>query len=128
MTALKFWHFDQNNSGGIFDYDPGAGISHHLLIEAATEQEAKDYFRDIVSSYTASYDCNCCGDRWSAYTYESFTTAQEWLDKHVSSGWAHKWMTSKRTGNPISYEAFAHYADGRIEGLWPDTEKSVAKS
>jgi hypothetical protein len=26
-----FYHFDQNNSGGLFDFDEADGITHHVI-------------------------------------------------------------------------------------------------
>lgn len=38
--ATKFWHFSQNNSGGAFDFDHLAGITHHVIIEAYDQGHA----------------------------------------------------------------------------------------
>lgn len=64
----KFWHFNQNNSGGSFSFNKKAGITHHVIIEAKTADEASARAQDIGIYYDGvreGMDCGCCGDRWS---------------------------------------------------------------
>ena len=62
-----FYHVSQNNSGGIFDFDEKVGITHHLIIEGDNAQDANKRLNKIINheDYDRSYDCPCCGDRWS---------------------------------------------------------------
>lgn len=60
---MKFYTFNQNNSGGRFDENLG----QFVIIEAASKDEANDkaesigiYFNGVVNGE----DCPCCGDRW----------------------------------------------------------------
>lgn len=62
---LKFYTFNQNNSGGNFDNDESTG--QYVIIEAHCADEANDiaeqkglYFDGVDSGI----DCDCCGDRW----------------------------------------------------------------
>lgn len=114
-----FYTYDQNNSGGSFDFDATAGITHHVIIEANSADEANEKAQ-IIGLYFDGYgDCSCCGNRW----YEQ-TTWYDWGDEvpslygqplkmsqdHPTEQFAIKWMGD----DP---EVFVHYADGRIVGV-----------
>lgn len=65
---MPFFHFSQNNSGGSFDQDIAAGITHHVVIEANSSQHANDRAEEIGLYFDGcekGMDCDCCGDRWS---------------------------------------------------------------
>lgn len=67
MTMSKFYHFDQNNSGGDFDVDAEKGIGVHVLIEAVTADQANDIAKNIglyFDGVDEGLDCACCGNRW----------------------------------------------------------------
>lgn len=62
-----FYTFNQNNSGGSFVFDPRAGISHYVIVEADGLDDAMSrasriglYFDGVADGR----DCDCCGDRW----------------------------------------------------------------
>lgn len=57
---MKFYEFTQNNSGGYFDVDEN--VSHRVIIEAETEEEAEEKFRPMIENQSGS--CECCGERW----------------------------------------------------------------
>lgn len=62
-----FWHFSQNNSGGRFDFDQVKGITHHVIIEADSVDEANRLATKIgiyFDGCESDLDCPCCGDRW----------------------------------------------------------------
>ena len=71
---MPFYHYDQNNSGGVFK-EPALNV----FIEASSHEEA-----DAVAEANGLYfdgvdegrDCPCCGDRWS----RSFRKPLENLD------------------------------------------------
>jgi|688.fasta_scaffold224453_3 hypothetical protein len=60
---MPFYHYDQNNSGGVF-MEPALNV----FIEASSHEEA-----DTIAEANGLYfdgvdenmDCPCCGDRWS---------------------------------------------------------------
>jgi hypothetical protein len=52
----KWWHFNQNNSGGSY-FGP-----KNVLIAAETEEEAREILEE-QPDYT-SQSCECCGARW----------------------------------------------------------------
>jgi hypothetical protein len=114
--TMLFFHYSQNNSGGGFDFDESAGITHHVVIEAASAEEADRKLVEIGGYFDGcetGMDCECCGDRWHPtsdwdakdfpHVYgEKVDAPRE--DKRVFS----RWM-------PEGKETAVHYADGRIE-------------
>lgn len=68
MAMTAFWTFDQNNSGGRFVFDKKRGITHYVIIEAESVEDANNIARDIGLYYNGvanGIDCGCCGDRWN---------------------------------------------------------------
>lgn len=60
----KWFCFEQNNSGGVFDKHMGYAI----YVEAATSAEANaraESFGVYFDGVRNGSDCPCCGDRWS---------------------------------------------------------------
>jgi hypothetical protein len=67
--TTKFWHFRQNNSGGLFDIDDSRGIGVDVWIEAASLEDAERRAEQIGLYFNGvqdGRDCDCCGDRWYA--------------------------------------------------------------
>lgn len=61
----KFYHFDQNNSGGSFRENED--VTKHVFIEAHSAEEANllaDNFGIYFDGCDMGVDCSCCGDRW----------------------------------------------------------------
>lgn len=64
---MKFYEFDQNNSGGSFIIDEEEGIGTAIWIQAFDANEA-----NVIAERLGLYfdgvnddmDCECCGDRW----------------------------------------------------------------
>jgi len=107
----KFYEFDQNNSGGRFDFDEAAGITHHVVIEADDLEHAA-YRAERIGIYfdgvDLGRDCECCGDRWSKPWSDDGAAEPMFYGKPVSAatGWA--WM-------PEGREIAVHYIDGRVD-------------
>jgi hypothetical protein len=108
-----FFEFNQNNSGGGFDYDAARGIGRHVIVEARNEDEANDragriglYF-DGADDYGP--DCSCCGDRWYRAWAHSGTDTPIIYGEPVDE----EYRLSLGKDTP---EVFVHYADGRIAG------------
>ena len=114
---MPFFTFNQNNSGGGFDVDIDAGISHFVIIEANSIDAANDKAESIgiyFNGVADGRDCACCGDRWS-HPWDDATEAPEIYGEHPSE---HRDMFIN--GEP---HTFVHYADGRIESFSnPPTE------
>ncbi|AKY03373.1 hypothetical protein AVT22_gp63 [Streptomyces phage Caliburn] len=112
---MAFFEYSQNNSGGSFDFDPDAGISHIVIIEADTADAANRKAEEIGLYFDGEGDCSCCGDRW----YEQWDDAdgdpvpshygEPIQDIDFHSGLNYKWIK----GGP---EAYVHFADGTVQG------------
>ena len=109
-----FFHFHQNNSGGVFDLDKENGIAVNVIIEAENSKEANRKASDIGLYFDGcqiGIDCPCCGDRWSEVWEDEGeevplvygTPPQEYVDEGRSL-WGKK-------GENVA----VHYADGRLE-------------
>lgn len=63
---MKFYLYDQNNSGGSFVRDDTVTIE--VLVEAPSAERA-DAIAETIGIYfdgcDNGRDCDCCGDRWS---------------------------------------------------------------
>lgn len=119
-TATKFFTFRQNNTGGRFDFDAEAGISHYVIIEAVSAEQANNIAESIGIYFdgcdSGSY-CICCGDRWysqysddSGYDFPSvygeFPLREKW---EKEDSFSTKWMEGP--------EAFVHYLDGTVRAF-----------
>lgn len=62
----RFYHYHQNNSGGVFHYDHDRGLSENVIVEAQSAAEADDRAERIGLYFDGSGDCDCCGSRWSS--------------------------------------------------------------
>lgn len=101
-SPSRFWTFTQNNSGGIFDHAPEKGVGYAICVEARSDKEAAARARIIIDSYPASYDCPCCGDRWSLYTWDEEGNEEPSLyGEPLKGGWG--------------YPSYVHYLDGHFE-------------
>jgi hypothetical protein len=75
---LKWYMYNQNNSGGSFTIYPEQGIGETVWVQARNPEEADQraqgiglYFDGCDSGQDcdccdSGQDCDCCGDRWSA--------------------------------------------------------------
>lgn len=115
---MKFWHFSQNNSGGSFDFSESEGITHHVVIEAESAEDAnvkaiqKGLYFDGCDT---GQDCPCCGDRWHR---QWDSNAGDKLPSIYgqplgTEGGGHEWMKPGK-------ETAVHFADGRIEWFGAD--------
>lgn len=63
--GLKWFEFNQNNSGGSHDID--AAVGTFVLVEAANGEAANEKAESIGIYFDGcrdGRDCGCCGDRW----------------------------------------------------------------
>lgn len=71
---MKFYTYDQTNSGGGFDCDDN--VAHYVIIEAEDGAIA-DMIAENIGVYfdgcDKDMDCPCCGDRWRR-SYENEAT------------------------------------------------------
>ena len=60
-VPLKWFHFDQNNSGGYFLVNED--VAEDVYIQAENAEHAQDRARAIFFPYREF--CECCGERWT---------------------------------------------------------------
>jgi hypothetical protein len=109
----RFFTFDQNNSGGVFDLTDD--VTHWVIIEAedAAEANAKlEHLGGYFDGCESGRDCSCCGDRWYAQMDEDAGEPEPMIYGHTPSEYVtdrpFMWM-------PEGKEVVVHYADGRKE-------------
>lgn len=111
---LRFFEYDQNNSGGSFVFDERLGLSTRVFIQAKDAMEANREALGIGIYFDGDGDCSCCGNRWDeASSWSNDYSAEEleaYLEDYVTGPYFTKWM---EPGRP---EVFIHYMDGRIVG------------
>ena len=112
---MAFYTYNQNNSGGgNWDFDPDAGISAFVIVEANTPADA-DHKAESIGLYfdgcDSGRDCDCCGDRWyRAWSDGDAIPTVYGKDVFTASGercvFAHYF--------PDDPQVFVHYADGTV--------------
>lgn len=106
-----FYTFNQNNSGGDFDFDKVAGITHYVIIEADSADEANAKALEIGLYFDGAHDCPCCGNRWSevwgGYGVSEVPSIYEEPIETYLAGDSMRWMEP-------GAEIVVHYADGRM--------------
>ncbi len=118
---MAFYHLTQNNSGGGFDFDEAAGITHHVVIEADSAEEATERAESIGCYWNGvarGKDCPCCGDRWrepSGYDAREFPHIYGEPLGIAERGF--RWMK-------VGRETAVHYKDGRVE--WYNADNTRA--
>lgn len=115
---MSFYTYNQNNSQGVFDFDPEHGISHYVIVEANSARQADALFSAIRDTYNEGPYCSCCGERWPSMDVP-------WRDEEgdevpsIYSEPAEKYneFFDWRPGTGM-YERpyFIHYLNGSIEG------------
>lgn len=58
--TAKWYHYDQNNSGGYCIRNDDVGDD--VFIQAYSAEQANEIFSDISEDYNEY--CQCCGERW----------------------------------------------------------------
>lgn len=122
---MPFFTYNQNNSGGSFDYDANTGIAQYVIVEADNVSDANAKALDIglyFDGCETGLDCSCCGDRWyepwgdeaplypSVYTHNA-TNERTYNGSIMSGGISKAWT---RKGH---FTTFVHYADGSFKGF-----------
>ena len=105
-----FYHYSQNNSGGSFDFDKKAGITHHVVIEAESAEAADRKAESIGLYFDGDGDCPCCGVRWHE-AHDEGTEEPSVYDRVLGvenkEHWG-AWMTE-------GYETVVHFTDGSMK-------------
>jgi hypothetical protein len=103
-VKTKFYHYNQNNSGGYFVVDNEHGICEDVIIEAINTEDANRRFNLIGDKVDGMFDwCPCCGERWDYYPEES--------DKPEIYGTP----IEKQKKEIFRERVFVHYFDGSFK-------------
>jgi len=119
---VKWFFFNQNNSGGYFDFDAVRGISRAVLIQAKNAEEANFKAEAIGIYFDGEDDCPCCGDRWSKVddAYDGTDDPMVYGDRVEADSKFEKgngilniqWMEDRGP------EGYMHFKDGTFKGFW----------
>lgn len=106
---MSFYSYNQNNSGGSFTFEPTRGISHHVVIEAESADQANKIAEGIGLYFDGENDCPCCGSRW----YEAYGEGDP--EPLVYGEPVERFSPSfgKYINGP---EVFVHYLNGEVKG------------
>lgn len=99
IKNTKFYEFNQNNSGGI--YDVTEDVTSVVIIEAYTEQQAVEILEPMIEDQSAS--CRCCGERWNTSYVEEVNLNYEWEVK--------TYYTSEKTEQETEEEWYRLYGN-----------------
>ena len=114
---MTFFTFNQNNSGGGFDFDERAGIAHYVIVEAdsAAAANARAEAIGIYFDHEYEIDCECCGTRWYEAWEDDGDAVPSIYGTPVQDYFEFKFM-----GNDP--EVFVHFADGHFQGYGFETK------
>lgn len=105
-----FYTYNQNNSGGSFSLDEVAGITHYVIVEAYSADDANERAENIGLYFDGDGDCPCCGDRWYSQWSDKDGDPEPMIYGEPASAYVgtFEWM-------PPGKEIVVHYLDGRKE-------------
>lgn len=121
---LKWYHYNQSNSGGYFLSDDY--VAQHVFIQAPSEVTA-DAMAEHVGIYfdgsETGQDCECCGDRWtSAYDISGLITyiykdgiGYEYITFDDMDSLAQAKANDSMYGYPNENICIVYYADGTVK-------------
>lgn len=118
IVTSKFFTFNQNNSGGSFTLDEDRGITHYVIIEAFSAEDANRRAEDIGLYFDGDGDCPCCGDRW----YEQWGD-EKGTDRPEIYGEPADSYIASFTWMPPGKEIVIHYLDKRVD--WHGVFKTI---
>ena len=117
---IKFYHFNQNNSGGSFTENEN--VCKNVFIEAHSADEANllaDNFGIYFDGCDQNIDCSCCGDRWYEVREDSGTKDLVIYDSNQE-----KVVNVKKAfKDTFSDKCIIHYLNGTKETVIFKTEK-----
>lgn len=110
-NRTMFWEFNQNNSGGSFVFDEKRGLTHYVIIEAKSRDEAISRAEDIGIYFNGcddGRDCSCCGDRWYPPYQDAGDPEPTVYGKSFKTAKLSRWMKKGK-------EICVHYLNGKKE-------------
>jgi len=109
----RFFTYDQNNSGGVFELTDD--LTYRVIIEAESAKEANAKLESLGGYFNGvekEIDCDCCGDRWYSAWSEDAGNPEPLLygqtPAEYVTGKSFLWM-------PKGKNIVVHYANGRKE-------------
>lgn len=125
---MAFYEYSQNNSGGSFVVDNIRGIARTVIVEADDAREA-DYRAERAGVYfDSTYDCSCCGSRWTSADYWGADKGEEYpsiYSERLIDGYT---VFYYPTGSKLKWtdpEGYIHFKDGRIVPIITKTKKQM---
>jgi hypothetical protein len=103
LTPLKWFHYDQNNSGGYFIVNDV--VAEDVYIQAPSAAEAEERAEQIFEPY--SEFCDCCGERW----FLGYVRDVDGYDVPTNYGTP----ITEVTATAFREQARLHHYDGRVE-------------
>ncbi len=92
VRPLKWYMFNQNNSGGVFEIRPEEGIGETVWVQARNVAEANQRAEGIGLYFDGSGDCSCCGNRWSeVWGSDEGTTKEPYIWAEWRDVYAHRY-------------------------------------
>lgn len=113
VRDLKWFKFEQNNSGGSFDVDDK--VCHRLFIEAESFDDAVEKAEELGCYWhgvASGIDCPCCGDRWDKWNDKPVD-----IEKYKTEGYK-TWRNGIIKFNDI--EEYAQYLSNEFGWTTPD--------
>jgi hypothetical protein len=107
LAALKWFGFNQNNSGGRFIVDDN--VSEYVFVQAANADDATAIAERFCDNGNS---CPCCGDRWSFFLFgeDAEGHAEPMIYGKPMTAYSSHWVKSF---------ARLHHSDGRVEAFPP---------
>ena len=84
VRNLKWFEFNQNNSGGSFIVNDK--VCHRLFIEAKSFDDAVEKAEELGCYWDGvinGVDCPCCGDRWSCWDDEPIDLKNNSIEEYA---------------------------------------------
>lgn len=114
---LLFYTYVQNNSGGHMDFDMARGVSHFVIVQAMSAEDANRRAQFIGLYFGGDGDCSCCGDRWTEQWNDNTGTLSPQVYGVPAIDYRFEPFAAKYlpAGKP---EIFVHGANGSLVGMW----------
>jgi hypothetical protein len=109
----RFFTYNQNNSGGVFDLTDD--LTYVVIVEAENADAANEKFESLGGYFNGcegGIDCDCCGDRWyPAWSEDAGNPEPLIYGMEPAEYLTHRTYLWMQEGKNI----VIHYADGRKE-------------
>lgn len=130
----KYYHYDQNNSGGVFEVTEF--VAPNVIIEADSPEEAKQLAIDMgiyFDGCASGEDCSCCGDRWyeadeletpyKLFNWREFSSDKEPETTKSIKKFCQSLADNQNCHNPKEPACILHTKDGKIINFYSNKGK-----